>query len=109
MGIHTLHGALRARPVASRESYVAARRRAFLTSLAATASNPVTIASWAAVFAAASAGGVADTPSRAALLVAGVGAGSLAWVTLLAAGTAAARRAVGARAIRLADVVAGLG
>lgn len=38
-----------------------------------------------------------------------IGLGSLCWVTLLAGGTAAARRAVGARAIRLADAVAGAG
>ena len=36
-------------------------------------------------------------------------AGSLAWVTTLAGGTAAVRRAVGVRAVRVADAVAGLG
>ena len=72
--------------------------------MAATASNPATIASWAAIFAAAS--GAAETP---ALLVIGVGVGSLVWVTLLAAGTATARRAVGARAVRIADAIAGVG
>ena len=76
---------------------VASPRRAFLTSAAATASNPLTIASWAAVFAAAS--GVGATPG---LLVIGVGAGSLVWVTLLATGTATARRALGERAMRAA-------
>ncbi len=74
--------------------------------MAATASNPATIASWAAIFAAASGAGAADTP---ALLVIGVGLGSLVWVTLLAAGTATARRAVGARAVRIADAIAGAG
>jgi hypothetical protein len=44
-----------------------------------------------------------------ALLVAGVGCGSLAWVSLLATGTAGARRALGERVIRAADVVAGGG
>ena len=39
----------------------------------------------------------------------GVGLGSLCWVTLLATGTAAARRAVGARAARIADAIAGIG
>jgi putative LysE/RhtB family amino acid efflux pump len=78
-------------------------RRAFLTSLAGTASNPLTIASWAAVFAAAGAAG-AHSPVP---LVAGVGLGSLAWVSLLATGTAGAKRAVGPRIIRAADLVAG--
>ena len=80
-------------------------RRAFATSLAGTASNPLTIASWAAVFAAAGAAGAADVP----LLVTGVGLGSLAWVSLLATGTAAAGRAVGPRVIRAADLLAGAG
>ena len=41
---------------------VASPRRAFATALAATASNPLTIASWAAIFAAA----VRPAPPRAA-------------------------------------------
>ena len=104
LGARTLRDAIRTRPAEARAGEVASPRRAFATSLAATASNPATIASWAAIFAAAS--GAADEP---VLLVAGVGLGSLCWVSMLAAGTAAARRAVGARAIRLADAVAGAG
>ena len=104
LGARTLRDAIRARPAEARAGEAGTPRRAFATSVAATASNPATIASWAAIFAAA--GGAADAP---ALLVAGVGLGSLCWVTLLAVGTAAARRAVGARAIRLADAVAGAG
>ena len=83
--------------------------RVFLTSLAGTASNPSTIVSWAAIFAAASAAGAADRTGGAALLVIGVAAGSAAWVTILASGTAVVRRAAGDRATRVADVVAGLG
>ena len=41
--------------------------------------------------------------------MAGVGAGSLLWVTVLAAGIALARRAAGPRALRIADGVAGAG
>ena len=70
-------------------------RRAFLTSLAATASNPTTIGSWAAIFAAASAAGVARSPSEAAAMLAGVGIGSLAWFVVLSCGVALARRHVG--------------
>ena len=61
------------------------------------------------MFAAAGAAGAADEGVGAALLVAGVGLGSLAWVSLLATGTAGAGRAVGPRAIRVADVIAGAG
>ena len=104
LGVRTLRDAFRVRLGAETEDEVASPRRAFLTSAAATASNPLTIASWAAVFAAAS--GVGATPG---LLVAGVGAGSLVWVTLLATGTATARRALGERAMRIADALAGTG
>jgi putative LysE/RhtB family amino acid efflux pump len=104
LGVRTLRDAFRVRLGAETEDEVASPRRAFLTSAAATASNPLTIASWAAVFAAAS--GVGATPG---LLVIGVGAGSLVWVTLLATGTATARRALVERAMRAADALAGTG
>jgi putative LysE/RhtB family amino acid efflux pump len=106
LGARTLRDAFRVRLGAETLEEVASPRRAFATSLAATASNPATIASWAAIFAAASGASAADAP---ALLVTGVGVGSLCWVTLLAAGTATARRAVGARAVRIADAIAGVG
>jgi putative LysE/RhtB family amino acid efflux pump len=104
LGVRSLRDAFRARPGAGAPIEVASPRRAFATSLAGTASNPATIASWGAVFAAATGAGAAGGP---ALLVAGVAAGSLAWMTLLATGTAAARRAMGERAMRAADAVAG--
>ncbi len=106
LGARTLRDAFRVRADAETADEVVSPRRAFATALAATASNPATIASWAAIFAAASGVGADDSP---ALLVAGVGAGSLCWVTLLALVTATARRAAGPRAIRIADIVAGVG
>jgi putative LysE/RhtB family amino acid efflux pump len=109
LGVRTLYSAFRVRHGGEVRSEVATPRRAFMTSLAGTASNPLTIASWAAVFAAASAAGAADSTGTYVLLVAGVGLGSLAWVATLATGTAVARRAVGDRAIRVADTIAGLG
>jgi putative LysE/RhtB family amino acid efflux pump len=109
LGARTLHSAFRVRLGGEVAAEIATPGRAFRTALAGTASNPATIASWAAIFAAASAAGAADSASGAVLLVAGVGLGSLAWVTALAGGTAVVRRAVGLRAIRIADVVAGLG
>jgi putative LysE/RhtB family amino acid efflux pump len=105
LGARTLWTGLRVRHGGEARSEVATPRRAFLTALAATASNPSTIASWAAIFAAASIAVDGASP----LLVAGVGLGSLAWVTLLATGTAGARRALGPRVIRLADTIAGAG
>lgn len=106
LGVRTLRDAFRVRAGAETVAEVASPRRAFATSAAATASNPLTIASWAAVFAAASGVGPAGGPM---LLVAGVGIGSLCWVTLLATGTALARRSLGTRAMRTADALAGAG
>lgn len=77
--------------------------RAFRTSLGATASNPLTIISWAAIFSAASPG------QQAVPLVLGVGIGSLAWVSALAAIAAVVRKAVGVRSVQIADGIAGLG
>jgi putative LysE/RhtB family amino acid efflux pump len=108
LGLRTLWSAFRVRTGGELEFEVSGPRRAFLTSLAGTASNPLTIASWAAIFAAASAG-TGRSPSAAALVVAGVTVGSATWVGMLASATAIVRRAVGARAIRAADAIAGLG
>jgi putative LysE/RhtB family amino acid efflux pump len=109
LGARTLYSAFRVRLGGEVPDEAATPRQAFVTSLAGTASNPATIASWAAIFAAASVAGAAGSSGAAVLLVAGVGVGSLAWTMLLASGTAVARRAAGERALRLADAVAGLG
>ena len=109
LGARTLYSAFRVRHGLEVPSEVAGPRRAFLTALAGTASNPSTIASWAAIFAAASVAGAADSGAGAVLLVAGVGLGSLAWVTALATVVALVRRAAGDRALRTADAIAGAG
>jgi putative LysE/RhtB family amino acid efflux pump len=108
IGAHALRGAVRGRSLES-VSAAAAPRRAFLVAVAGTASNPLTIASWAAVFTAAGVAGVTDTAGRSALLVAGVGLGSLASGAALTTGTAVARRVVGERLVRITDVAAGVG
>jgi putative LysE/RhtB family amino acid efflux pump len=109
LGARTLWTAFRVRMGGEVEVEVASPLRALRTSLAATASNPMTIASWAAIFAAASAAGVARSAVDDAALVAGVGLGSMAWFTVLSAGMALVRRRVGERGLRLADAMAGLG
>jgi putative LysE/RhtB family amino acid efflux pump len=105
LGARTLWSALRVRMGAESDEEVASPRRAFVTALTATASNPLTIASWAAVFTAASVAGAGS----AVVLVAGVGLGSLTWVSVLAGGVAAARRAIGPRTRRGIELVAGAG
>ena len=106
LGARALRDALRVAPDTETATAAASPRRAFATSLAATASNPATIASWAAIFAAAGGAGADGGPVT---LVAGVGLGSLCWVSTLATAATVARRSVGPRAVRIADVVAGAG
>jgi putative LysE/RhtB family amino acid efflux pump len=108
LGLRTLHSAFRVRLGGEATAEVATPRRAFVTSLGATASNPLTILSWAAVFAAASVAGVADGAAGAVLVVLGVAAGSLTWGATLAGGVAVAGRWAGDRALRVADAVASL-
>ena len=104
LGVRMVVTAFRVRTGLEVAADVATPRRAFLAALAGTASNPATIASWAAIFAAAS----AAVGAGAVPLVAGVGIGSATWVTTLAAGVALLRRAVGPRVERVADLAAGL-
>ncbi len=108
IGLRTLWSAWRIRAGGEAPAESATPGRAFLTALGGTASNPLTIASWAAVFAAANTAGAARTTPAAALLVAGVVVGSFAATAGLASLTAVSRRALGRRAMRLADAIAGL-
>ncbi len=108
-GARTLWSAFRVRSGGEAIEEVASARRAFATALGATASNPLTIASWAAVFAAASTAGTAAEGGDTAALLAGVGLGSLSWMCVLAGGVAVARRALGPRALRAVDALSGTG
>jgi putative LysE/RhtB family amino acid efflux pump len=107
LGARTLRSAFRIRLGDGAEPV--SPRRGFLTALSATASNPLTIASWAAIFSAASAAGAADSIPGAVLLILGVGIGSLTWDVTLATGTALVGRSAGERLLRVVDLVAGIG
>lgn len=109
LGARTLWSAFRVRLGGESDEEVASPWRAFLTSLAATASNPSTILSWAAVFAAASTASAVDGTAETLLLCLGVGCGTLTWFTTLSLGMAAVRRRVGDRLLRVIDVGSGLG
>jgi putative LysE/RhtB family amino acid efflux pump len=124
LGVRTLWSAFRVRAGGESSDEVASPRKAFATALAATASNPLTIASWAAIFAAATTAGATTAaatttastaatttggPAATALLLTGVGLGSLTWMCLLTGGVSLARRGIGTRFIRAADVLAGTG
>lgn len=109
LGARTLWSAFRVRLGGESDEEVASPWRAFLTSLAATASNPSTILSWAAVFAAASTASAVDDTAETLLLCLGVGCGTLTWFTTLSLTMAAIRRRVGDRLLRVIDVGSGLG
>ncbi len=107
LGLRTLWSAFRVRLGGETAAEVASPRRAFLTSLGATASNPLTIASWAAVFSAASTADLLGTTPRAAALVLGVGMGTLTWFTALSGALALGRRRAGPRVLTAVDGVSG--
>ncbi len=112
IGARTLWSAFRVRLGGEATEEVATPRRAFATAVAATASNPLTIATWAAIFAAAGAAAVGDaaaSPSGAALVLAGVAAGTLAAFSALSALVALVRGRFGPRLLAAVDVVAGAG
>jgi putative LysE/RhtB family amino acid efflux pump len=107
LGLRTIHDALRVRAGGEAQLEVLTPRRAFVTSLAGTASNPLTIASWAAVFAVASTAGAASSSSGAILLILGVTLGSLTWGGVLSSLVAVSRRALSRRLVGLIDLLAG--
>src|SRR3954466_8492980 len=109
LGLRTLWSAFRVRLGGESSEEVASPGRAFLTSLAATASNPSTILSWAAVFAAASTASPVDGAAPTLLLCAGVGAGTLTWFTTLSLTMAAIRGRVGDRLLGAVDIGSGPG
>ena len=107
IGLRTLHSAFRVRLGGESNEEVASPWRAFLTSLGATASNPLTIASWAAAFSAASTAALAGSGSTAVALVVGVGTGTLTWFTFLSGTIAVVRPRVGPRLVAGVDAVSG--
>ena len=106
LGARTLRSAFRVRLGAA--APLTSPARGFAVALSMTAANPLTIASWAAIFSAASAAGAASSLSGAVLLVIGVGLGSATWDVALATATALAGRYVGERFLRVVDLVAGI-
>jgi threonine/homoserine/homoserine lactone efflux protein len=109
MGFRTLRDAWRIRHGGEDVFEVADAAASYRTGLIATASNPLTIISWAAIFgAAATASLLSSTPAAASLLV-GVLLGSAAWFLVLAAAAAKLGRRLGRRVLLGVDVVAGFG
>jgi putative LysE/RhtB family amino acid efflux pump len=112
IAVRTLWAAFRVRLGGEVPAEVATPRRAFATALAATASNPLTIATWAAIFAAtstASLGGAGGSAANAALLLCGVACGTFTAFTALSTLIALVRGRVGPRLLAVVDGAAGAG
>jgi threonine/homoserine/homoserine lactone efflux protein len=109
LGGRTLMSAFRIRLGAEAAEEVASPAAALRTSLVATASNPLTIASWAAVFTATSTAELTTTTAGTLELLVGIGVGSLAWFTALAVVLRLVGHRIGERGLEVVDIVAGLG
>ena len=88
---------------------VVAPSRAFVTAVAATALNPLTIALWTVSFPAAAPARATSSTAAAAALLVGVALGTLTWYAGFSTAVALLRRRVGARLLRAVDVASGIG
>lgn len=109
VGVKTMWSGVRLRASAETPQETRTPLTAFLTSFAATASNPFTIVSWAALFAGATLYQAGTSPEETAGLVLGVGAGTFTWFSVLSLFVARTGRNLGARAMSWVEVVTGTG
>jgi putative LysE/RhtB family amino acid efflux pump len=109
IALNTLWSAFRLRMGGETDEEVTTPAAALRTALAATASNPLTIISWAAIFAAASTAELASSTDAAALMVGGVLVGSFAWMAALAGVLSLVRRRIGDGGLRILDAASGTG
>ena len=109
IGARTLWSAVRIRSGLETPAEIISPGRAFRTAMVATASNPLSIVAWGAIFAAASTARIAHTTPAAATLLAAIGFGSLSWFAALSGAAALVRRRVGERGLCMADALSGLG
>jgi len=109
IGFRTLRDAWRVRMGAEDETEVLEPRHAFRTGFIATASNPLTILTWGAVFTGAATANVAAGPSSALAFVLGIGLGSLLFHLCLAGVAGALGGRLGTTALRWTDAISGAG
>jgi len=109
LGVRTLNDAFRVRIGGEDDVEVMSPRAAFRTGLLATASNPLTIHSWGALFSGAAVSDIAGDPARAAAFVVGTTLGSLALHLGLAGAMSALGARLGERSLRVIDAVSGVG
>jgi putative LysE/RhtB family amino acid efflux pump len=109
IGIRTLWIGWRARVGLEADHEVVVPSRAFLTAVAATALNPLTIALWTVSFPAAAPAQATRSTAGAAALLLGVGLGTLTWYGGFSTAVALTRKKVGDRLLRVVDVAVGSG
>lgn len=108
-GVQTLRSAARVRSGGEADLEVASRGAGFRSGLIATASNPLTIVTWAALLGAAISVTDGGGPGAAGLLLVGVFAGSAGWFVTLTWVASHAGRRLSDRALVVVDLVAGVG
>jgi threonine/homoserine/homoserine lactone efflux protein len=109
IGMRTLWKGARVRAGFESPDEVVAPLRAFLTAVAATAFNPLTIALWTVSFPAAAPAQAASSTQAAALVLVGVALGTSTWYAGFATVVALVRKRVGPRLLRAVDLVTGSG
>jgi threonine/homoserine/homoserine lactone efflux protein len=109
IGVRTAWIGFRARLGLEGVDDIVAPRRAFVTAVAATALNPLTIALWTVSFPAAAPGSARGSVAHAAELLLGVAIGTLTWYSGFSTAVALARKRAGDRLVRAVDVASGLG
>jgi putative LysE/RhtB family amino acid efflux pump len=109
IGMRTLWIGWRARMGLESADDVVAPSRAFLTAVAATALNPLTIALWTVSFPAAAPAQATGSAASAAAVLLGVGLGTLTWYGGFSTAVALTRKRVGDRLLRLVDFGVGSG
>src|SRR5262249_47118614 len=109
IGARTLWKGIRARSRLGSPGEVVAPSGAFLTAVAATAFNPLTIALWTVSFPAAAPARATNSTAAAAALLVGVGLGTLTWYGGFATGVALVRKQIGRRLLGGIDLASGLG
>jgi putative LysE/RhtB family amino acid efflux pump len=109
IGARTLWLGWRARFGLESAEEVVVPSRAFLTAVAATALNPLTIALWTVSFPAAAPAGATSSTAGAAALLLGVGLGTLTWYAGFSTAVVLIRRRVGERLVKFVDIISGIG
>jgi putative LysE/RhtB family amino acid efflux pump len=109
IGMRTLWKGIRARSGLESPDEVVAPSGAFLTAVAATAFNPLTIALWTVSFPAAVPARTTNSTAAAASLLFGVALGTLTWYGGFATAVALVRKRIGRRLLRGIDLASGFG